>query len=297
MKTRVKSWVLLLFMLLIGSPLPARAHPAATDADGCHTCRTNCARWGLDTGEHHCHDSKVPTLSVPSLPLNTPTPEPAPTPTPDPFVVTPPRIFNEKVTVLKVLNGETVEVSWKVKDVLEWIDHVERVRLIGVKALPHEHPQESIPLFADNAYGKLRESLVGQMAHLQIDRSQGDRDAQKRLLRYMWLEETQLLNLILIQYGYVLASTGPTPHQYRLQFQHVQDLARKQKKGLWALAGIEGEQGLCPIKGIIGYGGAKFYVLPEDTELYSEHAIDQAQGERWFCSESEAQTAGWKRLQ
>jgi hypothetical protein len=34
------------------------AHPGRTDKYGCHTCRTNCPRWGLSYGEYHCHNSK-----------------------------------------------------------------------------------------------------------------------------------------------------------------------------------------------------------------------------------------------
>lgn len=30
-------------------------HPGRTDWQGCHHCWTNCARWGLDYGEYHCH--------------------------------------------------------------------------------------------------------------------------------------------------------------------------------------------------------------------------------------------------
>lgn len=33
----------------------AMAHPGNTDSSGCHTCRTNCANWGLATGQYHCH--------------------------------------------------------------------------------------------------------------------------------------------------------------------------------------------------------------------------------------------------
>lgn len=33
----------------------ARSHPGNTDANGCHTCRTNCEKWGLEYGEYHCH--------------------------------------------------------------------------------------------------------------------------------------------------------------------------------------------------------------------------------------------------
>lgn len=34
------------------------AHPGRTDSSGCHTCRTNCASWGLSSGEYHCHQAK-----------------------------------------------------------------------------------------------------------------------------------------------------------------------------------------------------------------------------------------------
>ncbi|WP_371811545.1 YHYH domain-containing protein [Sporosarcina sp. Te-1] len=32
------------------------AHPGRTDSSGGHTCRTNCAKWGLETGEYHYHN-------------------------------------------------------------------------------------------------------------------------------------------------------------------------------------------------------------------------------------------------
>ncbi|PUA39016.1 YHYH domain-containing protein [Paenibacillus elgii] len=34
----------------------ASAHPGRTDKNGGHTCRTNCAKWGLEDGEYHYHN-------------------------------------------------------------------------------------------------------------------------------------------------------------------------------------------------------------------------------------------------
>ena len=34
---------------------PAWAHPGGLAADGCHYCRTNCAKWGEVEGARHCH--------------------------------------------------------------------------------------------------------------------------------------------------------------------------------------------------------------------------------------------------
>lgn len=52
----IKNTIFLITILLI--PSITLAHPGRTDSSGCHTCRTNCASWGLSTGEYHCHRSK-----------------------------------------------------------------------------------------------------------------------------------------------------------------------------------------------------------------------------------------------
>jgi endonuclease YncB( thermonuclease family) len=49
----------------------------------------------------------------------------------------------------------------------------------------------------------------------------------------------------------------------------------------------------CPIKGRIR-SGARTYVLPWSPS-YDSIELSPAKGERWFCSESEAQGAGWSR--
>jgi endonuclease YncB( thermonuclease family) len=48
----------------------------------------------------------------------------------------------------------------------------------------------------------------------------------------------------------------------------------------------------CPIKGQVSASG-KFYVAPWSPE-YPRIRVRTARGERWFCSEQEAQAAGWK---
>lgn len=69
--------------LLLALTLPslALAHPGRTDSSGCHTCRTNCASWGLSTGEYHCHRSKgipqplAPVRSIKAEHVTIPAPE------------------------------------------------------------------------------------------------------------------------------------------------------------------------------------------------------------------------------
>jgi endonuclease YncB( thermonuclease family) len=48
----------------------------------------------------------------------------------------------------------------------------------------------------------------------------------------------------------------------------------------------------CPIKGLVT-GSGRIYVLPGAPD-YERGRIQKARGERWFCSETEAQAAGFK---
>ncbi|WP_292320640.1 thermonuclease family protein [Mesorhizobium sp.] len=50
----------------------------------------------------------------------------------------------------------------------------------------------------------------------------------------------------------------------------------------------------CNIKGNISADGERIYHVP-GQKYYSVPVISQAKGERWFCSEAEAEAAGWRR--
>ncbi len=52
----MKKKICILILLLTIMPTMVFAHPGRTDSSGCHTCRTNCASWGLSDGEYHCHN-------------------------------------------------------------------------------------------------------------------------------------------------------------------------------------------------------------------------------------------------
>lgn len=54
------------------------------------------------------------------------------------------------------------------------------------------------------------------------------------------------------------------------------------------------ETALCDVKGTIAADGARTYHLPGGA-FYPQLGVDPALGERWFCSEAEAEAAGWRR--
>ena len=77
--TAVKTLIIALLLALV-APLLASAHPGRTAADGCHYCRTNCARWGVPANQRHCHgggstapttQTSPPAATAPSSPAAT----------------------------------------------------------------------------------------------------------------------------------------------------------------------------------------------------------------------------------
>lgn len=49
----------------------------------------------------------------------------------------------------------------------------------------------------------------------------------------------------------------------------------------------------CPIKGNISSKGEKIFHVP-GGRYYDTTVIDVGDGEKWFCSENEAEKAGWR---
>lgn len=69
MKKKIKGLIMIIIVIL--SPLYVEAHPGRTDSNGCHTCRTNCAKWGLSYGQYHCHGKKNSSTSTSTSSSNT----------------------------------------------------------------------------------------------------------------------------------------------------------------------------------------------------------------------------------
>ena len=61
----------------------------------------------------------------------------------------------------------------------------------------------------------------------------------------------------------------------------------------WERAAAASPRDGCPIKGNINRDGERIYHTPLSA-MYNRVQIDEEQGERWFCDEAEAQTAGWR---
>lgn len=55
---RLQQLSLYAFLAFLVFSSQAYAHPGRTKADGGHTCKTNCEKWGLSKGEYHYHDNR-----------------------------------------------------------------------------------------------------------------------------------------------------------------------------------------------------------------------------------------------
>jgi len=55
----MKKYIGIIFIgiIMVIMPVTVLAHPGGLDSSGCHYCRTNCGKWGLDTNEYHCHNN------------------------------------------------------------------------------------------------------------------------------------------------------------------------------------------------------------------------------------------------
>ena len=97
----MKKVLILIVVSLLLTVNQTYAHPGRTDANGGHTCLTNCLAWGLKDGEYHTHnssggytnaegdvfDSQGNLIAPAPEPEPTPPPPPEPTPTSEPVIV------------------------------------------------------------------------------------------------------------------------------------------------------------------------------------------------------------------
>lgn len=194
-------------------------------------------------------------------------------------------VRREAVKVSRVIDGDTVELA-----------DGRRVRYIGIDTPETVDPRKAVQCFGKQASDQNRELVEGKEVELEKDISETDKYG--RLLRYIYIGDV-FVNDYLIRQGFAHASSYPPDIKYQSQFQEAEKEARENNRGLWNACGGSGKTeavGECQIKGNISSSGEKIYHLPT-CPYWSKTVINEKKGERWFCSEEEAQSAGWRRAQ
>jgi len=190
------------------------------------------------------------------------------------------------VFVTRVIDGDTIE-----------IEGGQKVRYIGIDTPEVADPRKSVQCFGKEASNKNKELVEGRRVRLEKDISETDKYG--RLLRYIYIGST-FVNEILVKEGYAFSSTYPPDVKYQTLFVEAERKAREAKAGLWGSCGfVAGTRTTAPetdcvIKGNISSSGEKIYHMP-GQRYYNKTVISESKGERWFCTEEEAQRSGWRK--
>jgi micrococcal nuclease len=202
----------------------------------------------------------------------------------------------EESVVTNVVDGDTIDVLVEGREL--------RVRYVGIDTPETVDPRRPVECFGREASERNRELVEGRSVGLERDVSETDQFG--RLLRYVWVDG-EMVNAALVEEGYATATTFPPDVKYADLFASLQFQAREAGRGLWSACATPQPSptgdGPCDfsgsdeplIKGNISYRtGEKIYHIP-GGDYYDETVIDEAKGERWFCTEAEAVTAGWRK--
>ncbi|TWA74143.1 endonuclease YncB(thermonuclease family) [Azospirillum brasilense] len=92
----------------------------------------------------------------------------------------------------------------------------------------------------------------------------------------------------------IWAGTFQPPWEWRAAKREGRPQAANQSRPAPAAAPTSIPPSGCTIKGNINSKGERVYHVPGGRS-YDQTRIDTSDGERWFCSEDEAQAAGWRR--
>lgn len=201
----------------------------------------------------------------------------------------------QQVLVTRVIDGDTIE-----------IEGGRKVRYIGIDTPETVNPQKPVECFGSESSRKNKELVEGKSIRLEKDVSETDKYG--RLLRYVYLlsqnsgSDQIFVNDYLVRQGFAHASTYPPDVKYQDQFAGAQREAMSKNMGLWAACQnfsstqnqTQSQSGNCRIKGNISSSGEKIYHMP-GQRYYDKTVIDESKGERWFCTEEEAQQAGWRK--
>lgn len=232
------------------------------------------------------------------------------------------KIVGEQVEVVSVIDGDTMKVKYDGK--------VSSVRFLLIDAPEMHHKKLGEQPFGKEAQMRNRALIDNaKVVSLEFDTTGGDKeDKYGRLLAYVYADgksvQEQLIREGLVRVGYVYNKKATHLQQYY----DAQDEAKAAKRGIWQYNGYVTNRGFvkakvpgwsvgqnpdkngslnetvsssgesssskqandaCNIKGNINAKGNKNYFLP------GMNNYDNVQEEQMFCSEEEAQQAGFRK--
>jgi len=138
-------------------------------------------------------------------------------------------------TVNRVIDGDTIEVLIGQKK--------ETVRMILVDTPETKHPTKPVQPFGPEASAYTKKTLEGKQVKLEKDVS--DRDQYGRLLRYVWLDD-QMVNEMLLEKGLARLAIFPPDVKYVDHFRDLQKKAQQAGIGIWSIEDYAKSDGYHP---------------------------------------------------
>ncbi len=194
------------------------------------------------------------------------------------------------VTVVRVIDGDTIVIDGDI-----------HVRLLGINA----------PETGECFYEESKDTLISliQGEEIRLEKDVSDMDNFGRLLRYVFLSNDNLfINNSLLKEGYADVMSSGQDLLYRRLLTSSRNQAITQRKGMWGVCENQEEEAEtifplekndistnpeCLIKGNISeHGYGKVYFSPGDPN-YNQVKISFDKGEQFFCTEQEAEAAGF----
>jgi micrococcal nuclease len=124
------------------------------------------------------------------------------------------------VTVERIVDGDTFVLKNGAK-----------IRLIGVDCPESQDPNKPVEYYSDESKTFL-DSLIAKK-YVRLEYGEERTDKYGRLLCYVWVNDTVLVNLEIIKYGYGMAYLR-FPHAREKEFLEAEIQARRQAIGMWA---------------------------------------------------------------
>lgn len=202
-----------------------------------------------------------------------------------------------EVEVLSVIDGDTIRIDYEGESTT--------VRYLLIDTPETNHPSLGEQPLGKEATEANRELLDSGTVSIEFDEG-GRFDDYDRLLAYIYVDgesvQEQLLEQGLARVAYVFEPNT----RYVNEFSEAEQLARDESLGVWQYDGYATDRGFrseafggsasgqpevsgdCDIKGNINRNGNKIYHLPSDS------SYAQTNPEEWFCTEQEAEDAGFR---
>jgi len=130
------------------------------------------------------------------------------------------------VPVIRVHDGDTISVIMQAKK--------EKVRLVGIDA-----PELGQRPWGERAK-KYLETLVDASARrVRLEFDVAQRDKYGRFLAYVWTENGEMINLLMVKSGHAVLYTIPPNVRHTHELRQAQKEARDMRLGIWSEKGLK----------------------------------------------------------